>query len=459
MSDHVPTIDDLRVKLCFICREEELYDKPADPPRTWTHPCNCTLLAHEDCLLEWIKTAEANPSATTADRAQKCPQCGAKYQVESDLPFGMKILHEAFTKWNVSLGVVGKWMIVLVPVGLATGVALGTHSALAKYGSWAIREFFGNEVSDALFPSNSSKRSWTAVINLPLIPIGLVLYRFKPTFNLFPIITALLEWSNFQIRPVQSNTNTVTDTFLSWPPSPFTVGLVVLPLTRYLYGKCLDRVTRWALGMPRTEVMNATPEEDRFLTFRVRNGGEEHENRPEAEERPEGEAPRPEGAEPAEPAEAGNQNPANVVAGGASITINASPIGRTIGGALLIPLIAKHMGNLLLRFSKHSEPLRKLLAVRTPGLVSSVSPAPGTGGMKWSLVLRTLWGGGQAWTDFEPIWWRNTLGFGTFVLARDMINLLNLYLVKKEMETRRVKNRDFRDVDLSSLDVMPRRDS
>ena len=26
MSDYVPTIDDLRVKLCYICRDEELYN-------------------------------------------------------------------------------------------------------------------------------------------------------------------------------------------------------------------------------------------------------------------------------------------------------------------------------------------------------------------------------------------------------------------------------------------------
>lgn len=26
MSDYVPSIQDLRVKLCYICREEELFD-------------------------------------------------------------------------------------------------------------------------------------------------------------------------------------------------------------------------------------------------------------------------------------------------------------------------------------------------------------------------------------------------------------------------------------------------
>ena len=53
-----PTIDDLRVRLCYICRDEEAHGDPA--PRRWVHPCSCTLIAHESCLLHWIRTAQSS---------------------------------------------------------------------------------------------------------------------------------------------------------------------------------------------------------------------------------------------------------------------------------------------------------------------------------------------------------------------------------------------------------------
>ena len=37
---------------------------------------SCTLIAHEDCLLEWVKEAQRQPSRI--ESALKCPQCGTK---------------------------------------------------------------------------------------------------------------------------------------------------------------------------------------------------------------------------------------------------------------------------------------------------------------------------------------------------------------------------------------------
>lgn len=39
--------------------------------------------------------------------------------------------------------------------------------------------------------------------------------------------------------------------------------------------------------------------------------------------------------------------------------------------------------------------------------------------------------------------------------AKDCINLLHLYLTKREIETRRVKNRSFAAVDIKELDLIP----
>ncbi|KAL0569467.1 hypothetical protein V5O48_012493 [Marasmius crinis-equi] len=454
MSDYVPTIDDLRVKLCFICREEETYDKPENPPRKWTHPCQCTLLAHEECLLEWIKTAQTKSSTTAAENALKCPQCGAKYHLESDLPPGMRIVNSALTAWNKSLGRLGKLFIALVPAGMVAGVAVGTHFVLTQYGAYAVKEFFGEEVYEAVLTSNPHNLPVSARINLPLIPIGLICYRFNTSYNLFPAISTLLEWPSLHRR--NSSLSTPSQSALAWPPSPFTVGFIAMPLIRYLYGICLQRVTRWVLGPSSSSLQRGLRraagdtdvavagddgEEDRMLMIRIRNAN-------------------------GEPAENNNAGGGEGNRDQTAITIYASPLGRKIGGALLIPLIARRMGNLLLKVSKHSELLRRFLGVRSaPAPTSSwkpsslfsagkslVAPQPVT----WKLVLRAIWGGGRAWAEFDPIWWRNTLGFGLFVVAKDALHLLHLYLVKKEVETRRVKNRDFRDVDVSGLEIIPR---
>ncbi|KAI9060132.1 hypothetical protein FKP32DRAFT_1679100, partial [Trametes sanguinea] len=111
-TEWVPTVDDLRVKLCYICREEERYDNPEDPPRAWTHPCSCTLVAHESCLLQWIKSAQQDSSRNA--NALKCPQCGAHYDIESDNPLVLRVLN----KLNAILSRVGQVVTVFGVAGI-----------------------------------------------------------------------------------------------------------------------------------------------------------------------------------------------------------------------------------------------------------------------------------------------------------------------------------------------------
>jgi len=55
------------------------------PVQAWVHPCNCTLVAHEKCLLEWIQSAQGE-SPERARNALKCPQCGTRYEIETKKP-------------------------------------------------------------------------------------------------------------------------------------------------------------------------------------------------------------------------------------------------------------------------------------------------------------------------------------------------------------------------------------
>lgn len=60
----------------------------------------------------------------------------------------------------------------------------------------------------------------------------------------------------------------------------------------------------------------------------------------------------------------------------------------------------------------------------------------------------------MTWAECDPVWWRNSLGLGLFVMAKDCVHLLHLWLTKRELESRRVKNRSFDDVDIRELDLI-----
>jgi hypothetical protein len=77
-----------------------------------------TLIAHEACLLEWIKAAQADSSRRK--NALNCPQCGARYQLQSDNPPLLRFM-SALDRGLSSIGVV-------VSVASAAGVVVAFAS-------------------------------------------------------------------------------------------------------------------------------------------------------------------------------------------------------------------------------------------------------------------------------------------------------------------------------------------
>ncbi|TFY75349.1 hypothetical protein EWM64_g8663 [Hericium alpestre] len=69
-------------------------------------------------------------------------------------------------------------------------------------------------------------------------------------------------------------------------------------------------------------------------------------------------------------------------------------------------------------------------------------------------ALRRSWMGSRLWLESDPVWWRNLLGLGVFIVAKDCVKLLHLWLAKQELESRHVKNRSFAGVDVSGLDLI-----
>lgn len=126
-----------QVKLCYICREEEQYDgtsfdvilyhvsaptsftAPGTPPRAWTHPCTCTLIAHESCLLRWIQSSQSTRSR--ASNALKCPQCGTPYELTSSNPWLLRWLDMGNRGLSMIGRVVSVGSLTVVVISLGTG--------------------------------------------------------------------------------------------------------------------------------------------------------------------------------------------------------------------------------------------------------------------------------------------------------------------------------------------------
>lgn len=110
-----------------------------NPPRPWTHPCNCTLIAHEDCLLRWIQTSQSTPSR--AAQALKCPQCGTSYELESN----GSVLLDVLGSGNKLLQRMGRYFTVFAAAATAGLVGTTVYVCLTAYGAWAVKQFIGTE--------------------------------------------------------------------------------------------------------------------------------------------------------------------------------------------------------------------------------------------------------------------------------------------------------------------------
>ncbi|KIJ64263.1 hypothetical protein HYDPIDRAFT_28699 [Hydnomerulius pinastri MD-312] len=530
----VPTINDLRVKLCYICREEERYDAPPlrpphtsrtppapeSPPRTWTHPCTCTLIAHESCLLRWIASSQSTRSR--APHALKCPQCGVGYELTSWKPWALRVLDAG----NWGAGVLGRCVGVGSLTVLVVGFGTGMYILSTAYGAYALREFLGNEMFDLLLTDDPTNWPWHSFINLPLIPLALIVSRLPLKSPMAPLVPVLLAWPTsapvrapgepYAIDTVGGGRKDVFPLLPQWPPPPLVLGLFVFPMVRETYKRVFSQFSRWVLdsghggaagegqgGRGEREreemhraLMGALNDDEPFLRIRVNANIDEDDDDP-----PPAPVPRPNPANPnpnPNPANAANaqgeDGPDAAAAAAAAentIRVSGTSIGRLIGGALIIPRISSFMGNLLLRLSKHSVVLRKLLAVRPPlrargvpaslfasgarvggvggvgGAAALMLPPALFGGKSWAemgalrrmgvvgvMGLSAVWRGSYMWAECDPVWWRNSLGLGLFSVAKDCLHLLHLYLTKRELESRRVKNRSFEGVDVRELDLI-----
>lgn len=293
---------------------------------------------------------------------------------------------------------------------------------------------------DILLTNDPANWPWTAFLNLPLLPLSLITSRITTSPTLPTLLPILLVWPPSPVahqwmhhEPWHKRDRPHSPPLRAWPPSPIIFGLFIAPVVRMLYKKMLLRFARWLLGTDLRQIRRSRLgfqlNEGPFM-IRIRanvqdaNGNEQNVDLLDAGNDGGGAAQQPNNANEVPQ----DRNAANVAAAERLLEVHATSLGRRIGGALLIPYISNLMGTLLFQLSRHSQVLRELLGIKPHrrllnGLPPSMYAYPivnGSGvterlGHMAKVIVGSLWGGSRTWGEFDPVWWRNSIGLGLFV--------------------------------------------
>ena len=229
------------MKKCWICFSDETED--TIETSAWRSPCPCALVAHEDCLLDWIADMESPSSQkrTIGAPQLQCPQC--KSEIHLARPRDVLVDAVRTTERLSAKLVTPAALTVALSTVVQACTLHGVHSIFMIFGQedgWRILEpLLGPErwskpwdpralVVDAL-------RHWRLNLGLPLITPMLVLSRTHFADSVLPVLPIIF-----------FATQADSDQPLSlghWPPSA-SMTIAVLPYLRGLYNAYYQRV--WA---------------------------------------------------------------------------------------------------------------------------------------------------------------------------------------------------------------------
>ncbi|KAI8137798.1 hypothetical protein BJV82DRAFT_634075 [Fennellomyces sp. T-0311] len=362
---------------CWICFGED-----ADSEGNWVKPCKCSLVSHEQCLLDWItENQKGSPM-----KKVHCPQCNTPYFLSEhrSLPLAL-------------LGLVDSLVHTAAPYLTFLGLGCSMLITSTTYGAYTVLTLFGAREGERLIgaPVNWTWRTW---LGLPSIPATLILSRSRWADGVLPFAAMLL------LRATSVHPNAPVQ--ISWPPSP-TVTVGALPWVRLLYNNLYllaqHHLSRKLLHLRRSQQQ---PQPNR----RQQEG-----NRPDATQAYREELERY-GADilgdpvwderrRREQQQRDDQTAeANEAEREADALLNVrerGDLGVTVIGALLWPTISSIVGSCLSHFK----------------VVRQYFPEP---------------------------FHRNVLGGCLFVVAKDMANLLYKYEKIRQRQSRRVLNYDVR---------------
>ncbi|KAF8501993.1 hypothetical protein JB92DRAFT_849414 [Gautieria morchelliformis] len=459
-----PTIDDLRVKLCWICREEESRDDASSSSsRLWVHPCSCTLVAHQDCLLEWIKESQLQPSRR--ENALKCPQCNTRYIIDSRNPLVLRIMDSVDRLANRS----GKYATLGIVFGVIVTFTGSIYGLCMFYGAHAVRVFVGDRLYNVIVGDDPKDWSWVVYCNLPLVPFYLLASHVRTLDSaIFSTVTLPMLLSlSFPSSSILAATHEPFDLprfLVTYPPTP-TLCVLVYPFLRMWYTYVRDQLTNWVLQTDNQSRQDAAAQRQTWVLEDNDNGGGDGRvlgadlridldlEGPARQQQPQNqEQDNQEGPVAVNDNVEGNANQDEP--GHRRVRVTFSSLGRFITRVLVTPWIASYMGSLLELLSHRSLVLRRVLSLHEPfipPLSWMENVARGSGG------LRTLSDVGNAlWRKpaMEPVWWRNSLGLSLWIVVRDAVALAHLFLRKRELQSRRIMSRSFAGIDAGTLDLI-----
>ncbi|KAG0206290.1 hypothetical protein B0O80DRAFT_432118 [Mortierella sp. GBAus27b] len=196
-SNSRPAHEDLN--RCYIC-----FGTDEDSEGRWVKPCQCTLISHEDCLLDWIDKNRLQ----FAKKQVRCSVCNTIYRLAEP----RSLLLNVYSTFD---SLVHSAIPYLTFLGLTCSVLITSTT----YGAYAVLTVCGTEEGEKLLgsPNPWGWRVWTG---LPLIPVILIFSRTKYIDSFMPLIP-LLVVGNDQLQ-------------ISFPPSP-AMTLSIMPWVRMAY--------------------------------------------------------------------------------------------------------------------------------------------------------------------------------------------------------------------------------
>lgn len=176
-------------KRCWICFGEE-----DDSEGRWVNPCQCSLVSHEQCLLDWIAENQKN----TPLKKVSCPQCSSSY-----------VLSEKASVPLVLMSIIDSLAHITAPYLTVLGLGCSILITSTTYGAYTVLTLFGAKEGEKLIgnPANWTWRTW---IGLPSIPVALVMARSRWADHVLPAATLLLLRLTGITFPLK----------ITWPPSP-----------------------------------------------------------------------------------------------------------------------------------------------------------------------------------------------------------------------------------------------
>jgi hypothetical protein len=258
--------EDDEPRKCWICFNDETEDD--ETSSEWRSPCNCSLVAHERCLLDWIADMEApNPQRRAGTRASKvlCPQCKAEIKIARPRSYVVDVVRTGERMTST----------LLIPgLALVTGTALVSTLTLA--GRHTIYQVFGTpdalqilaplyETPDMRITSPVLRmlvhlqQHWRLDFGLPLIPTVLIASRTTFADSFLPFLPLI-----FFVSSGQPGDDMMQ---LQWPPSA-AFSFAALPYLRGFYNAfyervCLPREQKWLKEIqPRAGTEDAADAQD-----------------------------------------------------------------------------------------------------------------------------------------------------------------------------------------------------